>query len=556
MCPAIIQLIPKPWLCTLQHMEYVDHNKSQSHMDKRLLYRISSSHSLFVVTSGKGLMVCSDREVHLEKGMIMFVPAGTSIKIEGSPWTESDLQYYKLDLMVAELQEETSNALYRRNTEEQQELAESTDSRTLITIMQLNYSPWSSCLESLEQILRQQITGDWLEQWEVQLRFQEWFHALLRQSNPETEAPDERARLQTSIRYIGDHYDQTITVDELAAEIGLTRASYTRQFKKITGKLPLDYVNAVRLERSKQLLQLTDDRIHEIAQNVGFSSEYYFGRRFKQYAGISPGLYRRHHRQEVRVFAPYLEDFVLALGVKPVLQCSHHSWGTQQYLGLDDVPEFDVSQQDAQFHLGNVPDFIMLDKGYDRWNLDRFEQVAPTFYVDHLGEDWRSILKSTADVLGKVNRVQDVIGAYEDKALEAKGRLARYMRGQTVAFLRISSSDITLYGDQQGYVGPVIYQDLGLTPHSRVQQWTRHERRIFIGLEQLSQLNADHLLITFDTGNSAKPGEERELLERDEWKRLPAVKSGNVYEVDFMSWMNYGVISHGKKIEDILRFMA
>lgn len=75
-------------------------------------------------------------------------------------------------------------------------------------------------------------------------------------------------------------------------------------------------------------------------------------------------------------------------------------------------------------------------------------------------------------------------------------------------------------------------------------------------MEQLSQLNADHLLITFDTGNSAKPGDERELLERDEWKRLPAVKSGNVYEVDFMSWMNYGVISHGKKIEDILRFMA
>lgn len=554
MCHTIIQLIPKPWLCSLQHMEYVDHH--QSHIDKRLLYRMSTSHSIFVVTSGKGSIVCSDRESHLEKGMIMFVPAGTSVKIVGSPWTESELQYYKLDLMVAELSEETSNALSRRNTEEQHEISQSPDSPTLLPLMQLCYSPWSSCLEALEQILRQQVTDDWLEQWEVELRFQEWFRALLRQSVPETEVPDDRARLQSSIRYIGDHYDQTITVDELAADIGLTRASYTRQFKKITGKLPLEYVNAVRLERSKQLLQLTDDRIHEIAQNVGFSSEYYFGRRFKQYAGISPGLYRRHHRQEVRVFAPYLEDFVLALGVKPVLQCSHHSWGRQHYLGLDDVPEFDVSQQDAQFNVGNIPDFIMLNKGHDRWNLDRFEQVAPTFYVEHLGEDWRSILRSTADVLGKVNRVQDVIGAYEDKAMEAKSRLARYMRGQTVAFLRISASDITLYGDQLGYVGPVIYQDLGLTPHSRVQQWTRHERRIFIGLEHLSQLNADHLLITFDTGNSAKPGDERELLDRDEWKRLPAVKSGNVYEVDFMSWMNYGVISHGKKIEDVLRFMA
>lgn len=181
MCPTIIQLIPKPWLCSLQHMEYVDHH--QSHIDKRLLYRMSSSHAIFVVTSGKGSIVCSDRESHLEKGMIMFVPAGTSVKIEGSSWRESELQYYKLDLMVAELKEDISNALSRRNTEEQQELSQSPDSPTLLPpLMQLSFSPWSSCLEALEQILRQQITSDWIEQWEVQLRFQEWFRALLRQS--------------------------------------------------------------------------------------------------------------------------------------------------------------------------------------------------------------------------------------------------------------------------------------------------------------------------------------------------------------------------------------
>lgn len=143
----------------------------------------------------------------------MFVPAGTSVKIEGSPGTGSELQYYKLDLMVAELSEETSNALSRRNTEEQQELSQSPDSPTLLPLMQLSYIPWSSCLEALEQILRQQVTADWLEQWEVQLRFQEWFRVLIRQSAPETEVPDDRARLQSSIRYIGDHYDQTITVD-------------------------------------------------------------------------------------------------------------------------------------------------------------------------------------------------------------------------------------------------------------------------------------------------------------------------------------------------------
>lgn len=531
MCPIIIQWIPKPWLCSLRHIEYVDHNNPN--IAKRLKYPMSDSHSLFVVTCGKGSIACSDREIRMEKGVIIFVPVGKSIVIEDSTGTENELQFYKLDLTLAEVKEE--------------------EFQGSLSLIELNYSPWSSCLESLAQILHQHTACNWLEQWEIQLRFQEWFQVLLRQNDPEIESPNDRARLQSSIRYIREHYNQPITVDDLAADIRLTRASYTRQFKEITGKLPLDYVNAVRLERSKQLLQMTDDRLHDIAQNVGFNNEYYFGRRFKQYAGISPGLYRRHHRQDARVFAPYLEDFLLALGVRPMLQYSHRSWGRQHYLGLDDVPEFDVTQQDAQFHMANPPEFIMLNKGYERWNLDRLEQIAPTFYVGHQGEDWRSILKSTADVLGKVNRVQDVIGDYEEKAQEAKTRLTRHTRGQTVAFLRISASEITLYGNQYGYVGPVLYQDLGLMPHFRVQQWASQSRRVGIGLEQLSKLEADHLFITFDNMDSAYPGEERKLLESDEWERLPAVKSGHVYEVDFMTWMNYGVISHGKKIDDILR---
>ncbi|WP_301247932.1 AraC family transcriptional regulator [Paenibacillus vandeheii] len=484
--------------------------------------------------------------------MIMFVPAGRTIVIEGS----SVLQYYRLELMVAELKEDRASRLSITGETVQQEPPAFVSDPDRLPLIELNFSPWSSCLKALEQILRGQTAHDWSDQWEIQLRFQEWFRMLLRQNDPEIESPDDRARLQSSIRYIREHFDQPITVDDLAAKVRLTRASYTRQFKGITGKLPLDYVNAVRLEHSKLLLQLTDDRLHDIAQNVGFNNEYYFGRRFKQHTGVSPGLYRRHHRQEVRVFAPYLEDFVLSLGIKPILQTSHRSWGRQHYLGLEDVPEFDVTQLDVGFNETNVPEFIMLNNGFQRWNLERFEQVAPTFYVEHQGEDWRSILKSTADVLGKVSRVQDVIGDYEEKAQEAKKLLTQHMRGQTVAFLRISATEIILYGDQYGYVGPVLYQELGLTPHFRVQQWASQSRRVGIGLEQLRQLEADHLFITFDNMNSADPGEERQLLERDEWKQLSAVKSGHVYEVDFMTWMNYGVISHGKKIDDILRYLG
>ncbi|MGF9695774.1 helix-turn-helix domain-containing protein [Paenibacillus sp. MABNR03] len=490
----------------------------------------------------------------LSKGMILFVPAGVPIlPLQIKTFSETKLHYYRLDLVPGK---ESKDASYAQLDKKKPALQQRKGTLEASMPIELSYSPWSSCLEVLDQMLRQQETSDWLEQWDMQLRFQEWFRVLLQQNDPRNTCQDHRSLLQRSIRYIRDHYNQPITVDELAADTRLTRSSYTRQFKEMTGKLPLDYVNTIRLERSKQLLQLTDDRLHDIAQNVGFSNEYYFSRRFKQYAGISPGVYRRHYRQEVRVFAPYLEDFVLALGVEPVLQSAHHSWGKQRYLGLDHIPEFDVTRQDAIFNESHKPDFILLNAGHTRWNLERFKHTVPTFYVNHQGEDWRSILRSTADVLGKGSRVWDIVGTYEEKVREAKDLLARCTHGKTVAFLRISATQIVLYGAQQGYVGPVMYGDLGLTPHPLVQQWTKEERRIDIQPEHLAQLHADHLFITFDNVDSVIPGEERKLLDTTEWKQLPAVKRGHVYEVDFLSWMNYGVISHGKKIDDILRFMA
>jgi ABC-type Fe3+-citrate transport system substrate-binding protein len=68
----------------------------------------------------------------------------------------------------------------------------------------------------------------------------------------------------------------------------------------------------------------------------------------------------------------------------------------------------------------------------------------------------------------------------------------------------------------------------------------------------LSELDAEHLFITFDR----QEGEDRELLDTPLWRSLPAVRSRCVYEVDFMAWMNYGVLSHQRKIKDVLEVLA
>ncbi|MNI71249.1 Iron(3+)-hydroxamate-binding protein FhuD precursor [compost metagenome] len=149
--------------------------------------------------------------------------------------------------------------------------------------------------------------------------------------------------------------------------------------------------------------------------------------------------------------------------------------------------------------------------------------------------------------------MQEVIGNYEQQAYSARKLLGRSMRGQTVAVLRISAGGVTLYGsDNLGYTGGVIYGDLGLQPHSLVRHLSRGRKFVNLTDEALSCLAADHLFITFD----AQEGEGRELLDTALWQSLPAVRNRCVYEMDFMAWMNYGVLSHQRKIQDVLGVLA
>lgn len=179
--------------------------------------------------------------------------------------------------------------------------------------------------------------------------------------------------------------------------------------------------------------------------------------------------------------------------------------------------------------------------------------MAPLLRLPFHQEDWRATLRSAAAVFGRTERVQEVIGHYEQQARQAKRMLSRSIRGQTVALLRISAYGVALYGcDELGYSASVLHEDLGLQRHGFVSRLTRGQKRVNLSREELSELTADHLFITFDK----QEGESRELLDTQLWRSLPAVRNRCVYEVDFMAWMNYGVLSHQRKIEDVLKVLA
>ncbi|QJD88161.1 AraC family transcriptional regulator [Cohnella herbarum] len=416
-------------------------------------------------------------------------------------------------------------------------------------------SPFSDCLDYLEGIYRNRTALDEMKVLERHIRFQQLLLFLLQQNLTPNKEWNVRQSVEQTIEQMKRYYHDPWTVERLSELANVPRWQYTRLFKGMTGKIPLQYLNEVRIDRAKQLLLVTNDPMFDIAQNVGFGDEYYFNRRFKQAVGVSPGIYRRNNRENIQVWAPFLEDYLVALGVTPAMQCSHANWGKQEYLGLNEVPTFDIETEDVEALSGVKPDFIMMEESFERWiPFDRLNRLAPTFKVTHSGEDWRTTLRTVADLLGKMDKVKEIIGEYEHKANEAKKILKSSIQGQTVACLRVSDAGVYLYsGADHGYTGPVLYKDLGLTPPELVTQLTSQDRRVPLTPEQLVRLDADHVVITFD--RLSERG-SRSAIDVIHWQMLPAVRNQRVYEVDFLAWMNYGVLSHNRKIDDLLKIFA
>ncbi len=92
--------------------------------------------------------------------------------------------------------------------------------------------------------------------------------------------------------YIKNNYDKKITLDELAEETMLSRAYLSTLFKKETGYSISEYMNIVRVDKSKPLLVETNRTIVEIANMCGFEDQSYYTKVFRHVAGITPKKYR------------------------------------------------------------------------------------------------------------------------------------------------------------------------------------------------------------------------------------------------------------------------
>ena len=96
--------------------------------------------------------------------------------------------------------------------------------------------------------------------------------------------------------YLNNHYDENISLEQLAESHYITPAYLSFLFKDIFGINFLDYLQNIRLENAKSLLKTGSYKIKTVAEMTGFNDQHYFSRVFKKLTGISPREYVEKER--------------------------------------------------------------------------------------------------------------------------------------------------------------------------------------------------------------------------------------------------------------------
>ncbi|MBQ7840452.1 MAG: response regulator [Lachnospiraceae bacterium] len=106
-----------------------------------------------------------------------------------------------------------------------------------------------------------------------------------------------RNKIRMAVRYIEQHYNEDISVNELAERYDMSPNYFSSLFKKEMKQSTVNYITDLRISKAMEYLCKSDKSVVEIAKNVGYEDCNYFFRVFKKAVGVTPQQYRAGKRK-------------------------------------------------------------------------------------------------------------------------------------------------------------------------------------------------------------------------------------------------------------------
>lgn len=102
--------------------------------------------------------------------------------------------------------------------------------------------------------------------------------------------------IKRSIIYVKEHYQENITLQEAAEQVGLNKNYFSNLFKEEAGETFIKFVNKVRIQNALELLEQGYLKTYEIAEMAGYKNSSYFSKIFKDIMGVSIEEYKKTNR--------------------------------------------------------------------------------------------------------------------------------------------------------------------------------------------------------------------------------------------------------------------
>ena len=108
------------------------------------------------------------------------------------------------------------------------------------------------------------------------------------------------AAIRSSEDWLHNHFPDDIDLDRLAEDLAIAPRTFLRRFKAATGQTPLAYLQRLRTEAAKRMLEEDRMTIQEVGFAVGYEDVAFFRDLFKRHAGLSPGAYRERYGRSLQ----------------------------------------------------------------------------------------------------------------------------------------------------------------------------------------------------------------------------------------------------------------
>jgi transcriptional regulator GlxA family with amidase domain len=105
--------------------------------------------------------------------------------------------------------------------------------------------------------------------------------------------PSCRQAVAKAIEQMRLYYHKPTRVADLADLAGMSESHFSRMFKAAMGTSPIDWLRRERINQAKRRLVESEDAIKEVAQQVGYSDQFFFSKDFKKMTSLTPTQFRQ-----------------------------------------------------------------------------------------------------------------------------------------------------------------------------------------------------------------------------------------------------------------------